>query len=132
MQVDSRAEAIQKVRDGDVLGAIIIPEDLTAEAAVSGSSPGRSRSSTTRRIRPSASSWRTRSSPRCRRANAALTKRIAEEALDLLELISDGGEYRFLGQDVDVLGLSARGAILREARSASCRRARRSASESTR
>src|SRR3954452_12676204 len=27
--VDSRAEAIQKVRDGDALGALIIPSDLT-------------------------------------------------------------------------------------------------------
>ena len=28
VRVDSREEAIQKVRDGEVLGALIIPEDL--------------------------------------------------------------------------------------------------------
>ena len=37
-------------------------------------------------------------------ANAALTKRVAKEALQLLDLISTGGQYTFLGQDFDVLG----------------------------
>ncbi|MGH3994574.1 MAG: ABC transporter permease, partial [Pseudonocardiaceae bacterium] len=30
VRVDSRAEAIQRVRDGDVLGALIIPDDLAS------------------------------------------------------------------------------------------------------
>ena len=42
-------------------------------------------------------------------ANAALTKRIAKEAVSLLGLISDGGQYRFLGREVDVLGLEQLG-----------------------
>jgi ABC-2 family transporter protein len=50
------------------------------------------------------------------RANAALTKRIAVEALDLLGLISHGGSYSFLGQDFDVLGLIRAERILSEAR----------------
>ena len=50
------------------------------------------------------------------KANAALTKRVAEEALELLELISTGGEYSFLGQDFSVLGLEKSEEILKAAR----------------
>ena len=49
-------------------------------------------------------------------ANAALTKRIAEEALELLNLIGDGGADHFLGQDFNVLGLKRSEEILEEAR----------------
>ena len=48
-------------------------------------------------------------------ANAALTKRIAKEALKLLDLISTGGDYHFLGQDFDVLGLERAERILVQA-----------------
>ena len=50
-------------------------------------------------------------------ANAALTKRIAAEALDLLKLISTGGDYHFLGQDISILGLQRAEQILRKAQS---------------
>ena len=63
-------------------------------------------------------------------ANAALTKRIAEEALELLNLIGDGGVYHFLGQDFDVLGLKRAQAILQ--RGARQLDAARSARSSTR
>jgi ABC-type transport system involved in cytochrome c biogenesis permease component len=49
-------------------------------------------------------------------ANGALTKRVAKEALQLLALISRGGEYTFLGQTFDVLGLKNAEAILAKAR----------------
>jgi ABC-2 type transport system permease protein len=49
-------------------------------------------------------------------ANAALTKRVAKEALQLLDLISTGGDYSFLGQDFDVLGLQRAETILERAR----------------
>ena len=48
-------------------------------------------------------------------ANAALTKRVAEVALEFLDLIGTGGEYSFLGQDIDVLGLERAEQILRKA-----------------
>ena len=116
MRVDSRAEAIQKVRDGDVLGALIIPEDLTSNLQSTLEPRARSRSSTTPRTRPSRQFVENTIEAQVQQANAALTKRIAEEALDLLELITDGGEYRFLGQDFDVLGLERAEQILPEAR----------------
>jgi ABC-type transport system involved in cytochrome c biogenesis permease component len=109
--VDSRREAIQKVRDGDVLGALIIPEDLasklqstlqpaTVEVYYNAEDPAKKEF------------VENTLEAQVQRANAALTKRIAEEALDLLDLISDGGEYSFLGQDITVLGLERAERIL--------------------
>ena len=115
VRVDSRAEAIQKVRDGDVLGALIIPEDLasniqstltsgTVEVFYNAEDPAKKEF------------VENTIEAQVQRANAALTKRIAEESLDLLELISTGGEYSFLGQEFDVLGLERAERILTEVR----------------
>jgi ABC-type multidrug transport system permease subunit len=113
--VDSREEAIQMVEDGDVLGALIIPEDLagnlqstlepgTVEVFYNAEDPAK-RQYVENTIKS-----------QVQEANAALTKRVAKEALQLLELISDGGEYSFLGQSFDVLGLEQSEEILRAAR----------------
>jgi ABC-type multidrug transport system permease subunit len=113
--VDSREDAIQMVEDGDVLGALIIPEDLagnlqstlepgTVEVFYNAEDPAK-RQYVENTIQS-----------QVQEANAALTKRVAKEALQLLELISDGGEYSFLGQSFDVLGLEQSEEILRAAR----------------
>lgn len=115
VRVGSRAEAIEKVRDGDVLGAVIIPEDLasnlqstlepgTVEVFYNAEDPAK-REFVENTIEA-----------QVQQANAALTKRIAQEALDLLDLISEGGQYTFLGQEFDVLGLARSEEILAEAR----------------
>ena len=115
VRVDSRAEAIQKVREGDVLGALIIPEDLatniqsslepgTVEVFYNAEDPAK-RQYVENTIKAQVQT-----------ANGALTKRVAEEALQLLDLISSGGEYTFLGQTFDVLGLERAETILVRAR----------------
>jgi ABC-type multidrug transport system permease subunit len=115
VRVDSREEAIRKVRDGDVLGALVIPEDLatniqsslepgTVEVFYNAEDPAK-RQYVENTIRAQVQS-----------ANAALTKRVAEEALSLLDLISKGGDYTFLGQTFDVLGLQRAETILKQAR----------------
>jgi len=115
VRVDSRAEAIKKVRDGDVLGALIIPEDLatniqssleqgTVEVFYNAEDPAK-RQYVENTIKAQVQT-----------ANGALTKRVAKEALQLLDLISTGGEYSFLGQSFDVLGLQRAEAILEHAR----------------
>jgi ABC-type multidrug transport system permease subunit len=115
VRVGSRDEAIQKVRDGDVLGALIIPEDLASKLQ-STIEPG------TVEVFYNAEDPAKREfventiEAQVQQANAALTRRIAEEALDLLDLISDGGEYSFLGQSFDVLGLARAEQILGQAR----------------
>jgi ABC-type multidrug transport system permease subunit len=113
--VDSRAEAIQKVRDGDVLGALIIPEDLASNLQ-STLEPGTVEVYYNAEDPAKKEFVENTIEAQVQRANAALTKRIAEEALELLELISEGGDYSFLGQDFDVLGLARAERILSEAR----------------
>ena len=115
VRADSRKEAIQKVEDGDVLGALIIPGNLatniqsslepgTVEVYYNAEDPAK-RQFVENTIKAQVQS-----------ANAALTKRVAKEALQLLDLISSGGEYSFLGQSFDVLGLQRAERILTKAR----------------
>ena len=107
------------------------PERPRRRTSSRSSSRGRSRSTTTPRTRRSGSSSRTRSRRRCRRPTARSPKRVAKEALQLLDLISKGGDYSFLGQNFDVLGLQRRRDDPHARRGASCRPARPSAPSST-
>jgi ABC-2 family transporter protein len=115
VRVGSREEAIRKVEDGDVLGALIIPGDLatniqsslepgTVEVYYNAEDPAK-RQYVENTIKSQVQS-----------ANGALTKRVAKEALQLLDLISTGGQYSFLGQEFDVLGLQRAERILAQAR----------------
>jgi ABC-type multidrug transport system permease subunit len=115
VRADSREAAIQKVRDGDVLGALIIPDDLatniqsslepgTVEVYYNADDPAK-RQYVENTIKSQVQS-----------ANGALTKRVARDALQLLDLISSGGQYSFLGQEFDVLGLERAETILARAR----------------
>ncbi len=112
---DSREEAIQKVRDGEVLGALIIPDDLASNLQ-STLEPGTVEVFYNAEDPAKKEFVENTIEAQVQQANAALTKRIAVEALDLLDLISDGGSYSFLGQDFDVLGLVRAERILSEAR----------------
>lgn len=113
--VDSRREAIEMVEDGDVLGALVIPEDTTrrlstgldpaeVEVFYSAEDPVKARL-----VQDSIKS-------KAQDANNALTRRIADVAVQFLGLIVTGGQYSFLGRDFDVLGLEKSERILREAR----------------
>ena len=115
VRVDSKEEAIQKVKDGEVLGALIIPDDLatniqsslepgTVEVYYNAEDPAK-RQFVENTIKAQVQS-----------ANSALTKRVAKEALKLLDLISTGGDYSFLGQSFDVLGLERAERILVQAK----------------
>jgi ABC-type multidrug transport system permease subunit len=115
VRVDSREEAIQKVRDGEVLGALIIPEDLASDLQ-SALDPGTVEVYYNAEDPAKKEFVENTIEAQVQTANAALTKRVAKEALQLLDLISDGGHYTFLGQDFDVLGLARAEQILREAR----------------
>ena len=115
VRVNSKEEAIQKVKDGEVLGALIIPDDLatniqsslepgTVEVYYNAEDPAK-RQFVENTIKAQVQS-----------ANSALTKRVAKEALKLLDLISTGGDYSFLGQSFDVLGLERAERILVQAK----------------
>jgi ABC-type multidrug transport system permease subunit len=115
VRVRSRAEAIRKVRDGDVLGALIIPDDLS-EKLQSGLEPGTVEVYYNAEDPAKKQFVENTIKAQVQTANAALTKRVAEESLQLLDLIRSGGRYSFLGQDFQVLGLQRSERILREAR----------------
>jgi ABC-2 type transport system permease protein len=98
-----------------VLGAIIIPSDLT-EKLQSGLQQGVVQVYYNGEDPAKKQFVENTIKAQVQTANAALTKRIAKEALDLLDLIGTGGNYSFLGQDFDVLGLQRSEQILRSAR----------------
>jgi ABC-2 type transport system permease protein len=115
VRVDSRKEAIQKVKDGDVLGALIIPSDLATNIQ-SSLEPGTVEVYYNAEDPAKQQYVENTIKSQVQTANGALTKRVAKEALQLLDLISTGGQYSFLGQDFDVLGLQRAEKILTQAR----------------
>ena len=115
VRVNSKEEAIQKVKDGEVLGALIIPDDLatniqaslepgTVEVYYNAEDPAK-RQFVENTIKAQVQS-----------ANSALTKRVAKEALKLLDLISTGGELLLPRAAFDVLGLERAERILAQAK----------------
>jgi ABC-type multidrug transport system permease subunit len=114
VRVQSRSEAIQKVRDGEVLGALVIPANIATKLQ-SGLQPGTVEVYYNAEDPAKKQFVENTIRSQVQIANAALTKRVAAESLRLLDLIQDGGSYSFLGRDFNVLGLKNSEAILRRA-----------------
>jgi NAD(P)H-flavin reductase len=114
VRVKSRREAIQKVRDGDVLGALVIPANIATKLQT-GLQPGTVEVYYNAEDPAKKQFVENTIRSQVQIANAALTKRIADESLRLLSLIRDGGQYSFLGRDFQVLGLKRSEQILRKA-----------------
>jgi ABC-2 family transporter protein len=115
VRVENRAEAVEEVRSGDVLAALILPADLVdrlnslstldpqtpeVEVIVNEEDPLK------------AQIVDDRISSLLGQANLLIAKRIASEGGRYLNLVVDGGRFEVLGQPVDVLGLSASAKIL--------------------
>ena len=115
VRVHSKQEAIQKVKDGDVLGALIIPSNLASNIQ-SQLEPGTVEVYYNAEDPAKQQFVENTIKAQVQTANGALTKRVAKEALQLLALISKGGQYSFLGQSFDVLGLKNAETILAKAR----------------
>ncbi len=116
VRVDTEKEAIQKVRDGDVLGALILPSDITSrlEAATSGTGTSPAVRVYYNAEDPAKQAFVDNTiKARVQEANAALTKKVSAVALSYLNLIATGGQFDFLGQSFDVLGLEKAEAVLR-------------------
>jgi len=120
VDVESREEAEQKVADGDVIAALILPPDLlddlqslaslnpeqpTVEVLVNQDDPVK------------ASLVDDRIQALVTEANLILSQRISDEAATYLDLLIDGGSFDLpLIGDLDVLGLERSSAILRAVR----------------
>jgi ABC-type multidrug transport system permease subunit len=115
VDVSSREEAEQKVEDGEVLAALIIPPDLldklesltsltpevpTVEVLVNEEDPLK------------AQVVDDRISALITEANLRLSQRVSEQAANYLDLLLEGGTFSFLGQSIDILGLERSGRIL--------------------
>ena len=115
VRVSSREEALQKVREGDVLAALIIPQDVTQklQAAASGTFEPATVEVYYNAEDPAKRSFVENTiQSQVQRANAALTKRLTEVAVGYLGLITDGGSIELFGRQLNVLGLNRSVAIL--------------------
>ena len=113
--VKTRTEAIRRVEDGDVLGAIVIPADTTRKLQ-SGLEPATIEVFYNAEDPVKADYVRNTIKSQVQDANSALTRRLSKVALGFLDLIATGGKYDFLGREFDVLGLERSERILEEAR----------------
>lgn len=119
VDVSSRDEATAKVKDGEVLGALILPPDLldklqslqtlnpeqpTVDVLVNEEDPVKGQI-VDDRIRALVNE-----------ANLILSQQVSEQAGSYLDLLIGGGEFALLGQSIDILGLERAGQILESIR----------------
>lgn len=115
VDVGNREEALEVVESGEVLAALVLPEDLVdrinslstltprtpeVEVLVNEEDPIK------------AQLVDDRIDALLARANLAVARRIGREGGRYLQLLIDGGEFRVLGQAVQILGLRATAQIL--------------------
>jgi ABC-2 type transport system permease protein len=113
--VHSRREAIDKVKSGDVLGALILPSDLTRrlEAATAGGGELPRVEVLFNAEDPAKLRFVENTiKARVQDANSALAKKFTQVAAGYIHLLSTGGSFSFFGQTFDVLGLQRAEQIL--------------------
>jgi ABC-2 type transport system permease protein len=121
VRVSTRREAIEKVEDGDVLGALILPRDLVTKLqSLSGLNPQQ----------PTVQVVVNQEDPVKERlvddritsllsqANLRIAREVAGISTSYLDLIQRGGTFDVLGQTIEVLGLANAEQILRALRPA--------------
>jgi hypothetical protein len=117
IRVPTREEAVELVRSGEALGALILPPDATdrlqSTINLGGGAPPEvevlynAEDPVKRRYVESTIE------ARLGEANQALSRRLTEIAAEYLDIIVSGGEFSLFGQTFDVLGLDRSGTILR-------------------
>jgi ABC-type transport system involved in cytochrome c biogenesis permease component len=115
VHVHSKAEAEDKVASGEVLAALVLPEDLIKEInSLSTLTPGTPEVEVIVNEEDplKASLVDDRISALLAQANLAIARRIAAEGSHYLNLIIKGGELPVLGSSIHILGLRASANIL--------------------
>jgi ABC-type transport system involved in cytochrome c biogenesis permease component len=117
VRVTSRAQAVEKVRSGEALAALVIPSDIARKLAT-GISP------------PTIEVILNVDDPleqelvdqvlkaRLSDANTALSKKYTQIAAADIKLLSSGGRFSLLGQHLDILGLRRASTTLKATRDA--------------
>jgi len=121
VHVDSRAEAEEEVRSGDVLAALILPADLVDR--INSLSTPFPRTPAVRVIVNEEDPVKARLvddriEALLTRANLVIARRIATEGGRFLGLVLNGGDIQVLGQTIEILGLERTGRILAKLRPA--------------
>lgn len=115
VSVGSREEAVEEVESGDVLAALILPEDLVDQInSLSTLTPGTPKVEVlvNEEDPVKARLVDERINTLLAQANLAIARRIAVEGGRYLNLLIDGGPFRVGGFTIQVLGLRAAGQIL--------------------
>lgn len=113
--------AVERVERGDVLAALVIPEDITrrlqALQTLQATDPPTVRVFYNAEDPVKARYVQDTIQSRVQEANAALTRRLTEVAVGYLDLLVAGGEIDlpFLGGEVEILGLERAESIVRAA-----------------
>ena len=121
VRVQSRSEAIEKVRSGDVLGGLILPRDLVSKLqSLSGLSPERPKVEVIVNQEDPVKERLVddRITSLLSEANLRIAREVAKTSTRYLELIQRGGTLSLLGQSFDVLGLTNAERILQALRPA--------------
>ena len=117
--VSSEEEAIELVRSGDVLGALIVPADiiqkLQAAQSLQSTEPATVKVFYNAEDPAKQAFVESTIESQLADANAALTQRFSEVAVDYIDLLVGGGELSFLGQTLEILGLARAERILIDA-----------------
>ena len=111
VRVNSEEEAIAKVRSGDVIGALVLPPDLTNKLA-SGLESAHVKVYYNAEDPVKARYVQDTITAQVEKANAAVRKKLTQVAIGYLHLIVSGGNFSFFGRSFDVLGLAKAEAIL--------------------
>ena len=118
--VDSRAEAIEKVRSGEALGALIVPADITRRLQQAINLSGSAERPTVEVIYNAEDPVKRRFvestiNARLADANKALSERLTKIAADYLQIVLRGGDFSLLGRRIEVLGLERSRALVESA-----------------
>ncbi len=111
VRVATEKAAIAKVKSGDVLGALILPPNLTSKLA-SGLEPAHVKVYYNAEDPVKARFVRDTITSQVQKANAAVRKKLTKIAVGYLHLINAGGQFSFFGRSFDVLGLAKAQQIL--------------------
>jgi ABC-type multidrug transport system permease subunit len=117
VDVASEEEARALVEDGEVLAAVIVPEDFADEIASLGGLTPRTPTVTVivnEEDPVKAQLVDDRISTLITEANLIVSRQVSESAASYLDLLLEGGSFSFLGQGIDILGLEATEEILAE------------------
>jgi ABC-2 type transport system permease protein len=109
VRVSDRDEAVQKVKDGEVLAALILPADLVDKLRATLSTSGFEQPTVEVIVNEEdpvkARLVDDRISALINEANLRVSHQFTSVLVDYLDLLLKGGEFSFLGQNLQILGL---------------------------